>query len=234
MSMLQIRKVLRDVRPDYFHLQQTDDPRFLWVAMFTPTVLTLHEPAAREGVNGRGGSRRAVSRAIAWLYRRLAEVLVVHTQTSFQSLSASEQRKARVIPHGVKVSIAEHSQDSQTILFGRTDGYKGLDTLLVAMEAVWDFEPRARLQILASGGGGGYQVSDNRVSATWDGFSGKELEAALSAARAICLPYTTVSGVASERKPTAPESRSSQAILKVFGNSSLTRNYWSNLVMPRT
>ena len=195
-SILQIRKILRDTRPNYFHLQQTADPRFLWVAWRLPTVLTLHEPSAREGVHRSRERRQLAGAAAHWAYRRLAKVIVVHTQTCFESLSSAERRKARVIPHGVRVSVVEPSPDSKTILFfGRADGYKGIDTLLASMKTVWKTEPQARLQILASRGDGcQYESSDCRVSSTWDGFSDKELDTALLHARAICLPYTTVSG----------------------------------------
>ncbi len=194
-SLLEIRKIARRSRPDVFHLQQTGDPRFLWLAFRMPTALTLHEPFARAGHLRRQGARQSASNAVQWLYRRACDLIIVHTMTSFQSLSPSERRKAVVIPHGSKAAIRAPAGDSKTILFfGRADGYKGIDTLFAAMNIVWESEPDARLQILASPNNFRWVSRDERISATWDGYSNAELEAALNAARAVTLPYTTAAG----------------------------------------
>lgn len=191
----QIRRIFRNANPDVFHLQQTADPRFLWVLFQVPTVLTLHEPAPRPGNRLKHSFRQSAGSAVQWLYRRFARLIVVHTRTNFLSLSEREQRKAVVIPHGCPVVALEPTADTATILsFGRSDSYKGFGTLLAAMELVWKSEPNARLEILASPGNQQYDVADPRVTATWDGYSESELTAALSRARAICLPYTTASG----------------------------------------
>ena len=196
-SMLQVRKLLHDTRPDYFHLQQTGDPRFLWVALSVPTVLTLHEPTGRLGDHKKSGLRAMSRGMVDRIYRRLADTLVVHTQSSFLKLSVSEQRKSVVIPHGVRAVVTPLSADSKTILlFGRAAAYKGIDTLLAAMTEVWKTEPHARLQILASPAHDEcrYHIADGRVSASWDGYTDFELESALAGARAVCLPYTSASG----------------------------------------
>lgn len=194
-SLLEIRKIARESRPDVFHLQQTGDPRFLWLAFRMPTALTLHEPVARAGHRRRRGARQSAGNAVQWLYRRACDLIIVHTTTSFQSLSPSERRKAVVIPHGSNVDVLEPAGDSKTILFfGRADGYKGIDTLLAAMDIVWMSEPKARLQILASPNNFRYDSRDERISATWDGYSNAELEAALATARVVALPYTSAAG----------------------------------------
>jgi glycosyltransferase involved in cell wall biosynthesis len=188
-------------RYDYFHVQQTGDPRFLWVALRMPTVYTIHEPFSRHGNEDDQRNLRIVSATIVGrLYRYLADVIVVHTQSGLEGLSPSETRKAVVIPHGVQTSVTELSKCSKTILFfGRAAAYKGVGTLLEAMTSVWKVEPQARLQILASPSVAEctecrYNVLDSRVYATWDGYSKTDLELALSSARAICLPYTSASG----------------------------------------
>jgi glycosyltransferase involved in cell wall biosynthesis len=194
-SLFEIFQIARKSRPDVFHLQQTGDPRFLWLAFRMPTALTLHEPFARAGNHRKRGARQSVSNAVQWLYRRACDLIIVHTTTSFQSLSPSERRKAVVIPHGSEASVLAPAGDSKTILFfGRADGYKGIDTLLAAMDTVWTSEPKARLQILASSNSFRCDIPDERVSATWDGYSNAELEAALATARVIALPYTTAAG----------------------------------------
>jgi glycosyltransferase involved in cell wall biosynthesis len=187
----------RTNRYDYFHVQQTGDPRFLWVALRMPTVYTIHEPIARRDLHDKLNLRNSSAAIVRRLYRYLADVIVVHTQSGLEGLSPSETRKAVVIPHGVQTSVTELSRSSKTILFfGRAAAYKGIGTLLEAMTRVWKVEPQARLQILASPGDAEcrYNVLDSRVSATWDGYSKSDLELALSSARAICLPYTSASG----------------------------------------
>jgi glycosyltransferase involved in cell wall biosynthesis len=196
-SLHEIRKILHDTSPDYFHLQQTGDPRFLWVAFRVPTVLTLHEPTARPGDHKTSGLRILSGGMVARIYRRLADAIVVHTHSSFLALSARERRKAVVIPHGVRVAVTAPVADSKTILlFGRAAAYKGIDTLLSAMAKVWQTEPGARLRILASPAHDEcrYNTADSRVSATWDGYTDVDLESALAAAHAVCLPYTSASG----------------------------------------
>lgn len=194
-SLRQVRRIVRQTKPDVFHLQQTSDPRFLWVLLRVPTVLTLHEPVSRPGNRLEHSFRQSAGSAMQWFYRRFARLIVVHTRTNLLSLSKREQRKAVVIPHGCPVLPLESSEDTATILaFGRSDSYKGFGTLLAAMELVWESEPSARLEILASPGNTQYEVSDARVTATWGGYSDSDLTAALSRAQAICLPYTTASG----------------------------------------
>lgn len=199
-SLFEIHKLLhrrRNAGFDYFHLQQTGDPRFLWLAYRLPTVLTLHEPAPREGVQQRFSVRRLISRSTQRAYRRFCDVIVVHTRSSFERLSAVEKRKAVVIPHGVKTSAVDFRPASKTILwFGRADGYKGLDVLVSAMTQVWKSEPDANLHILGSPNSGShrYLECDTRITASWQGYSESELDSAFSSARAVCLPYSTVSG----------------------------------------
>lgn len=199
-SLKEIRHILSQGRRmpyDYFHIQQTSDPRFLWLARRMPTVITLHEPSPREGVITGRGRRAAAAGVIQFLYRRAANLIVVHTETGLRSLSLPERAKAVVIPHGVRTTDNERTGASKTILFfGRAAKYKGIDLLLEAMTEVWETEPQAQLRILASPGdeGGDYKVSDSRVHATWHGYAEAELDYELSRARAVCLPYLSAAG----------------------------------------
>lgn len=191
------RKMSR--RYDYFHIQQTGDPRFLWVACQLPTVLTLHEPGAREGVTRKVSIRSLSSRVVDRAYRHLAKAIVVHTLSSLELLSDRERRKAFVIPHGVRVSTLPEvsTPTSKTVLFfGRAARYKGIDTLLAAMEIVWQADPLVRLQILASPADPDCEVRelDRRVSASWEGYLESDLDSALAGAHVVCLPYSTASG----------------------------------------
>lgn len=186
-------------RYDYFHIQQTGDPRFLWAARRLPTVLTLHEPGARHGVTRKVSVRSLFARIVDRAYRSLAKAIVVHTRSSLELLSERERRKAVVIPHGVRISTqrANSTPTSKTVLFfGRAARYKGIDTLLAAMEIIWEADPLVRLQILASPADPECEVGelDDRVSAIWEGYSESELDSALAGAHVVCLPYVTVSG----------------------------------------
>jgi glycosyltransferase involved in cell wall biosynthesis len=188
-----------DAKYDVFHLQSTYDPRFLWLAWRTPTVLTVHEPGDRLGLLRQPGWRGAVKHRIRGLYRRLADALVVHTDSGLAGLTPDELRKSIVIPHGVHTRDLGRAGQSRTILFfGRIASYKGLDVLLDAMNIVWTSIPDAQLQILASPGddweGRDSAVYDPRVQANWAGYTKHELESALSQARAVCIPYLSASG----------------------------------------
>lgn len=199
-SLFKLRKIIRQnqlTRYDYFHIQQTRDPRFLCAAYFFPTVLTLHEPGPREGVTQTLNVRSRSTAVIEYLYRRLADLIVVHTEAGLQNLSPNERSKAVVIPHGVRTSAGDRREPSRTVLFfGRAVKYKGINILLSAMAEVWKVEPRARLRILASPGDDEYrqQTQDGRVTATWDGYSEAELDSELSRAGAVCLPYLSATG----------------------------------------
>lgn len=199
-SVRALNRIYREKRKagyDRFHLQQTGDPRFILLASRMPTVLTLHEPAARHGVvSGADRLRELANGTVERVYRRLADVIVVHTEGNFNALTPSERRKAVVIPHGVAPLPSPSRTDSTTILFfGRAAAYKGLDTLLGAMEKVWAVRPDARLRILASPGDyAPVDSADSRICATWSGYSNEELQVQLAAARVVCLPYTSASG----------------------------------------
>ncbi len=183
---------------DVLHLQPTHDPRFLPAARRLPTVLTLHEPAPRTGLEFGPPSRlkRQAYDTIRNLYRRSADVIVVHTEGAFAGLSDRERRKAVIIPHGVDRRARRRTAESRTILFfGRAAAYKGIDVLLAAMQQVWRTHPAARLRILASPADvTPPPTPDPRVHATWDGYTEGELESALADARAVCMPYLSVTG----------------------------------------
>ena len=125
-SVVAVCKMYRQKRQagyDVFHVQQTGDPRFLWLAMRMRTVLTLHEPCPRDGVtSGVGRWLELAHKAAERVYRRLADLIVVHTESGLKSLSLREQRKAIVIPHGADFRSALPVNDSKTILFfGRAE-----------------------------------------------------------------------------------------------------------------
>ena len=199
-SVLALHRIYRAKRQagyERFHIQQTGDPRFLGLALRMPTIMTIHEPTARLGVaRGPDRLRHLTSGIVQRCYRRLADLIVVHTTTNWNGLTPSERRKAVIIPHGVAPLPVRSAGESKTILFfGRAAAYKGIDTLLAAMGKVWAAEPHARLRIMASPGDyAAVPVRDPRIDATWEGYSNEQLERELADARVVCLPYTSVSG----------------------------------------
>lgn len=199
-SLVSIYNVYRRKRKagyDRFHLQQTGDPRFLWLALRLPTVLTLHEPMPRAGVaSGADRLRDLASGIVQSFYRRFADLIVVHTASNLTRLTLGERRKAVVIPHGVNPHPVYSNGETKTILFfGRAAAYKGIDILMASMKKVWAAEPNARLRILASPGDvAPVPTSDSRIDATWDGYSNGQLEFEMGRAKVVCLPYTSASG----------------------------------------
>lgn len=186
---------------DYIHMQPPADPRFMPAMFRFPTVLTLHEPAPRHGVDSLRSLNLIRGRFVERLQRKLASLIVVHTQDGFETLTPSVQRKAVVIPHGVYVppasSLGQGRTQSKTILFfGTATEYKGLGILFDAMRTVWEQIPEARLRILASPGNVDYRSIDldSRVRATWEGYSESELDTALAEAQVVCMPYLSASG----------------------------------------
>lgn len=183
---------------DVFHLQLTRDPRFLWLAWRLPTVLTVHEPAPRRGHLQHRGLSGLADRWLRYLYRRLADVIIVHTDAARRELSPRESRKSVVIPHGVTTrSLRTSAHTNDILFFGRVAEYKGLDILVAAMEQVWMARPEARLRILANPGdglGNHDRAYDPRIHATWGGYSTLELETALAEAQIVCMPYLSASG----------------------------------------
>lgn len=199
-SIIDVIKIYRKKKKEgykYFHLQQTGDPRFLWIAFCMPTILTLHEPKKRNGVvRGTDVFRKFISDIISKGYRKYAKIIIVHTEESLNGLTKSEKKKATVIPHGVKILSESTLIQSNTILFfGRAAAYKGLETLIDAMEIVWKSIPNARLRILASPGDFiNEKQLDERIEASWNGYSNEQLEVELSKSRIVCMPYLSAAG----------------------------------------
>jgi glycosyltransferase involved in cell wall biosynthesis len=180
-----------------FHIQQTGDPRFIWIALKMHTVLTLHEPKARKGVvRANGFIKSILSNIVERIYRLFSNKIIVHTEGCLIGLSNREKRKTVVIPHGVNLLSDTQKIDSNTILFfGRATAYKGLDTLISAMQIVWNTNPDVKLRILASPGD--YLINENldsRIIASWDGYSNSQLENELLNAKIVCMPYISVTG----------------------------------------
>lgn len=199
-SIFNVFRIYRSIKIDgynCFHIQQTGDPRFLWMAYRMQTILTLHESKPRHGVvRGTNVIRKLISDLITNRYRSFANIIIVHTDESLNGLSKKERKKAVVIPHGVNLTLEPTEVQSNVILFfGRAAAYKGLDILLDAMNIVWLSQPNARLRILASPGDFTPEKDlDSRIEATWEGYSNEQLEYELINSKIVCMPYLSASG----------------------------------------
>jgi glycosyltransferase involved in cell wall biosynthesis len=160
----------------------------------------LHEPSLRKGAKFNTPIvKRTINRLTSLILRKISDLIIVHTMTCFEMLSAKERQKARVIPLGICESyIPVALEDTKCILFfGRADEYKGIDLLLMAMEEVWKFDETIQLRILASRGN--YMIPgdlDSRIIVTEDGYTEEELDSAILDSYVICIPYFSVSGSA--------------------------------------
>ena len=188
----------RNIQIDVLHLQNSTDPRFILTALKFPTVLTLHEPKIRQGAKQ---ASPIVNRTIAgitdFVLRKVSDLIIVHTTSCFEMLSAKEKEKARVIPHGIYESYLPVAprEGKCILLFGRADEYKGIQILLMAMKEVWKFDETVKLRILASRGNYRFPTDlDPRIFVTEDGYTEEELDTAILNSYVVCLPYTSVSG----------------------------------------
>ncbi len=183
---------------DVLHLQTTNDPRFILLAIKIPMVLTLHEVCERKGNEYSGNVlKKCVVNFTSYIMRKNSNAIIVHTKSCFELLSSKEKEKAFLIPHGVRTNyVKEASKKEKNILFfGRADVYKGIDLLISAMSEVWRFDPNVSLQILASNGNYTFpSVIDSRISVTSSGYSEEELDSAILNSYVICIPYRNVSG----------------------------------------
>ena len=202
-SVLAVYKLLvsnGNTQIDVLHLQSPHDPRFILPSLKVQTVLTLHEPSLRKGAKFTTPIvKRTISRLTSFILRKISDLIIVHTMTCFEMLSAKERQKARVIPHGICESyIPVALEETKCILFfGRADEYKGIDLLLMAMEEVWKFDETIQLRILASRGNYKFPGDlDTRITVTEDGYTEEELDSAISDSYVICIPYVSVSGSA--------------------------------------
>jgi glycosyltransferase involved in cell wall biosynthesis len=89
------------------------------------------------------------------------------------------------------------------LFFGRLSYYKGLDTLLDAMPAVWERVPEARLVVAGQGDLPEHDVySDPRIVLRHEHVADEEVEGLFESATSVVLPYrqASQSGVGSLAK----------------------------------
>lgn len=201
-----VRGELRRWAPDVVHIQDslTHDMR-LAVAGGYPWrryALTVHDPAPHPG-DARPSLRiRTVRRAL----RRGADLVFVHSAVLAEELAAAGDLRGafEVVPHGFgEAEVAPLPERPSLLFFGRITHYKGLDTLLDAMPAVWERLPEVTLTIAGSGEiPESEALADRRVELRAEHVPEDAVAGLFAASTCVVLPYrqASQSGVGSEAK----------------------------------
>lgn len=157
-----VRRILRDEKPDVVHIH-TPVPGIGDIAAFfarAPVVVTYHASTMRKG--------NRIPDTIIWLYEKLAlpfllwkaETIVCASDFIRDGFLSRYKQKSITLTPGVHSELFIEKPEMKTshpsILFvagriGRTDVYKGLDTLLDSMEILSKKMPEARLVVVGDG-----------------------------------------------------------------------------------
>jgi glycosyltransferase involved in cell wall biosynthesis len=185
-------RMIRAWRPDLVHAHPNPDPWLLWATRGVPLVLTVHDPRPHPGQPVLGRVKRRFN--AAWLHR--ASGLVVHSEQLRGLLPTSARATPiAVIPHGVRPSLAPAlvPRSPDILLLGRLEPYKGIDTLLSAMDDVWQVRPDVTLTIAGRGPCAADVPSRPRLRRILRYISADEVEALLLEATLFVAPYTEAS-----------------------------------------
>jgi glycosyltransferase involved in cell wall biosynthesis len=201
-----IRRSLGGWEPDFVHVQDslTHDMRLAAAGGFPwrRYALTVHDPAPHPGDPQPSARILAVRRYL----RRHAGLVFTHSDVLVEELRAlGDVRGATaVVPHGLAPPAPTPLPDAPSLLFfGRISHYKGLDTLLEAMGAVWERLPETTLVVAGSGEVEPHPaLADPRVTLRNEHLAEAELPGLYAAATCVVLPYrqASQSGVGSEAK----------------------------------
>jgi glycosyltransferase involved in cell wall biosynthesis len=205
-EMLRIRQECDRWAPDAVHIQDslTHDMR-LAVAGGYPWrryAVTVHDPAPHPGDPKPPARIRLVRRHL----RRGADLVFAHSQVLVEELRALDEIRGgtEVVPHGFgEVEAAPLPQQPSLLFFGRMSYYKGLDTLLDAMPAVWERLPEVTLTVAGSGDVPEHPVlGDPRVTLRAEHVPEDAVAGLFAAATCVVLPYrqASQSGIGSEAK----------------------------------
>ena len=158
-TLVRVWRVWRSFKPDIFHIQSFIAPRkdlillLLCRLLNIKVVLTVHNILPHEV--------RPFERALYFLYYRLAQGLILHSDLNRRRLSELapdlEEARMHVVPHGnyeqfryLEMSREEARQRLElpqeariALFFGMIRPYKGLDLLLRAMPEVLAACPQA-------------------------------------------------------------------------------------------
>lgn len=203
---LALRRELGRWRPDFVHIQDslTHDLR-LAVAGGYPWrryAVTVHDPAPHPGDPQPSARIRVVRKHL----RRHADLVFAHSEVLVDELRAlgDVRHAAEVVPHGIApLPPAPLPERPSLLFFGRISHYKGLDTLLDAMPAVWEREPETTLVVAGSGEVEPHPaLGDPRVTLRNEHVAEEVVPGLFEAATCVVLPYrqASQSGIGSEAK----------------------------------
>lgn len=160
-SMMETMRIIRSVRPDVLHVQETNDFWYDLTLLFNkmpPLVTTIHDvfrhPGDRQTAPGAEYTRRIS------FYR--SQQLIVHARSLQKALVSQfrvPQQRVNVVPHGELGNLYQRratgirpEREPHTLLFfGRIWPYKGLRYLLEAMPLIAAQIPDAKLIIAGRG-----------------------------------------------------------------------------------
>ncbi len=205
-EMIRLRRQLRRWSPDVVHVQDslTHDMR-LAVAAGYPWrryAVTVHDPAPHPGDPQPSARIRFVRHSL----RRGADLLFSHSDVLIEELRAQGDVRGAtaVVPHGFAAPVETPMPAEPSLLFfGRISHYKGLDTLLDAMPAVWEEQPRVTLVVAGSGDIPEHPVlADPRVTLRDEHIPEEAVPGLFADCTCVVLPYrqASQSGIGSEAK----------------------------------
>ncbi len=205
-EMLALRRQLGRWGPDFVHIQDslTHDLRLALAGGYPwrRYAVTVHDPAPHPGDPQPSARIRIVRKHL----RRHADLVFAHSEVLIDELRAlgDVRHAAEVVPHGIALATpAPLPQRPSLLFFGRISHYKGLDTLLDAMPAVWERAPETTLVVAGSGEVEPHPVLDDpRVTLRNEHIAEEVVPGLFEAATCVVLPYrqASQSGIGSEAK----------------------------------
>lgn len=201
-----VRRSLSRWGPEYVHIQDslTHDMRLAAAGGYPwkRYAVTVHDPAPHPG--DPQPSRRIL--AVRRHLRRRADLIFAHSEVLIEELRAlgDVHGATAVVPHGFAAPAPTPLPAQPSLLFfGRISHYKGLDTLLDAMPAVWERVAETTLTVAGSGEIEPHPVlGDPRVTLRDEHVPEEAVPGLFEAATCVVLPYrqASQSGVGSEAK----------------------------------
>jgi glycosyltransferase involved in cell wall biosynthesis len=233
-AALRIRRGADRWAPQVVHIQDSlaNDARLAAAvgSLRRPLALTVHDPVPHPG----DPVPPATTRRLRRLLRRRAGLVFVHSDELAAELAATGETRApiAVVPHGVGSAAAVPLPDPPALLFfGRISHYKGLDTLLDAMPAVWERLPELRLTVAGEGEVPEHPLlADPRVECRFEHVPEETVPPLFAAVTCLVLPYrqASQSGVGS----LAREYGRAVVATRVGGLPELIGTDWGRLVEP--
>jgi len=206
MGVAAVRRSLDRFTPRVVHLQESvvNDVRLLAAARVRPGrfALTVHDPTPHPGDAVRAHWKRRLRSVLV----RHAAVVFVHGERLREELRRVERPRGAVVPvpHGIeRPEPAPLPGRPSLLFFGRLSHYKGLDTLLDAMPAVWDRSAETTLTVAGAGSLPDHPLlADRRVTLRHEHIPEEDVADLFAAATCVVLPYrqASQSGVGSWAK----------------------------------